>query len=549
MAAAALLAGLSPAGAGAEVPILSISGKGFGHGVGMAQDGAYWMGRQGATTPQILGQFYPGTAIGRAIGQVRVSLLATSTPDTDLVFPTGGQVRDSPAQAQSPGFPVAVPARATAHVHFDGSRYSVTVSTASAVGPRGPRRGGGGGGQLAMGAAQAPLPTLPSPSSTAPTSPATTAPVAAPTTTTAPPARPTTTSTAAPAPGSSTTTTTGVPAVSSTRPLWAIGNGANGLVGIGGTPQRFRGVMETVADQSPAGAPVLRLVNQLDVEQYLRGMGEVLAPAWPPASLRTQAIAARTYAMRAIAAGGEICPDTRCQVYLGQQVEYPAMDKAVADTAGQVLFYGGQLASTVYSANGGGYSASRAEGFGAEGATFAAAYPYLRAAPYPTNDPLPWTVQVALTDVAARLAYHGTITGVTVSQAGPSGRALVVSLDGSAGRVGVTGLQMAAAFGLRSTLFSTTVAATAAAPPPPPPPAAPAVQAPPDAAAAITAAAASPAAPPDPAPVTATAKQAGTSGRHRGQAGLYLLGVLTVLNMGAGAAWTLWRRGLFDRLR
>src|SRR5688572_7052547 len=37
----------------AAVPVVIIDGRGFGHGVGMAQDGAYWMGRAGASTAQI----------------------------------------------------------------------------------------------------------------------------------------------------------------------------------------------------------------------------------------------------------------------------------------------------------------------------------------------------------------------------------------------------------------------------------------------------------------------------------------------------------------
>ena len=145
-------------------------------------------------------------------------------------------------------------------------------------------------------------------------------------------------------------------------------------------------------------------------------MGEVLDPKWPPASLRVQAIAARTYALRAMAAGGEICADDRCQVYLGQQVEYPAMDKAVSETAGQVLMFARALASTVYSANGGGVSATREEGFGASEAGSDAAYPYLRAAPYPTGDPMPWSVTVGVGDVATRLGYPGQLTGVKVSK-------------------------------------------------------------------------------------------------------------------------------------
>ena len=56
---------------------LVIEGRGFGHGVGMAQDGAYWMGRAGASTEEILGHFYPGTGIGRATGSVRVAVHTT----------------------------------------------------------------------------------------------------------------------------------------------------------------------------------------------------------------------------------------------------------------------------------------------------------------------------------------------------------------------------------------------------------------------------------------------------------------------------------------
>src|SRR5947207_1683958 len=139
-----------------------------------------------------------------------------------------------------------------------------------------------------------------------------------------------------------------------------------------------------------AGANV-RLVNQVDVEAYLKGMGEVRDPSWPPAALQTQAVAARTYALRAMATGGELCDDDRCQVYLGAQAEYAAMNKAVDGTAKKVVSFGKTFASTVYSANGGGFSATTLEGFGTD-----SGFPYLRAGPYTTQDPMPWTVRVAL---------------------------------------------------------------------------------------------------------------------------------------------------------
>jgi SpoIID/LytB domain protein len=223
--------------------------------------------------------------------------------------------------------------------------------------------------------------------------------------------------------------------------------------------REYRGLLQT--SWGPNG---VQLVNQLDVESYLKGMGEVLDGSWPLAALETQAIAARTYALRAMAAGGQICADDRCQVYLGAQVEYPAMDRAVDATAGQVLTYQGQLASALYSANGGGFEADPVEAFGDTGAV----YPYLRPAPYQTENPMPWTATIALADVGARLGYRGQVMGMSVTQKGPSGRATQVAITGTAGGMVVPGYQVAAALGLRSTLFSPAVGTSATRPPPPP---------------------------------------------------------------------------------
>jgi hypothetical protein len=57
---------------------------------------------------------------------------------------------------------------------------------------------------------------------------------------------------------------------------------------------------------------------------------------------------------------------------------------------------------------------------------------------------------------------------VKIGQAGPSGRALQVTLDGSAGPVGVDGRKFAASLGLRSTLFQPTITTDDNVPPPPP---------------------------------------------------------------------------------
>jgi len=488
-AALALASALPPAVADSGgVPVVVITGRGFGHGVGLSQDGAYWMGRAGYGTLQILGQFFPGTSLATAGGQMRVLVDTAagsgSGAQTVVSFPDGGQVQDALSGQQSPGFPVRVPAGGAATISWSAGRYRVSVS---------------GGGSAAPGSAEwtaariaAPSVSVPTSSTTTTTSPSITVPSST-TTTTSPhptvPATPTTTTTATTVPPSTTSTTTGAPppggGPTSGRPLWAVPDNSS-VVGVTATGRTYRGVLETVANTGATTS--LDVVNQLDVEQYLRGMGEVQNPSWPLTSLQAQVIVERTYALRAMAAAGEICADTRCQVYLGTQGEYSAQDRAVSSTRGYVLAWNGALAATVFSANGGGFSASPQEGFG----TSDAGYPYLRAAPYLTHDPMPWNLTVALSDVAARLGYSGPVSDVHVTATGPSGRATAVTVDGASGSLTVTGIAFAAALGLKSTLFQLSGGVSATAPPPPPP-AAPPTQALPSDGPAISRAVTSPA--------------------------------------------------------
>ena len=243
--------------------------------------------------------------------------------------------------------------------------------------------------------------------------------------------------------------------VSSSSALFAV-PAPGSVVALPARSARYRGLIEVTA----AGGG-LRLVNRLDVEEYLRGMGEVRDPRWPAAALGAQAVAARTYALRAMATGSEICATQRCQVYLGQQAEYAAMDAAVAATRGQVLVYGNELATAVYSANGAGVSATPKEGFGPA----ATDLPYLRSAAYPTGDRDPWQVTVGLADIAARLGYPSTLQSVRVSATGPSGRPTAVELSGGAGIRTLPARTFAQALGLRSTLWSLSLGSAESAPP------------------------------------------------------------------------------------
>jgi len=203
----------------------------------------------------------------------------------------------------------------------------------------------------------------------------------------------------------------------------------------------------------------LRIVNQIDVEQYLWGLGEV-SSAWSPAALRAQIVAARTYAMRAMAANGEICDTQRCQVYRGASGEYSQQVDAVNATLGSVLTFGGHYASAVFSANAAGVTATPEEGFGTPNAS----HPYLVASPYQSDSNVTFEVRIGLADLARRLGYPGNATSFSIAAKGPSGRPLEVQIDGDRGPMRVRALAADAAMGLRSTMWDARVETEDAAP-------------------------------------------------------------------------------------
>ncbi len=420
-----------------------IQGRGWGHGVGLAQDGALAMGRSGADVGQILDHFYPGTTDGSAGGMVRVPVAAGSGPRVIVSFPNGGELRSSVQGAQPPGFPVRMPPNTPVAVSVEGDRSVVNFpSPQPDVRPASTRHDAVRVVLAAYFDEDLNTSSTTEPSTTSPTVTTARPPSAG------PPVNP--------VPPSSRPVPPGPPASPVASPS-NNGDQARATVGpVVAVPQpgatillvernrRFRGNLEI----GGAGGAA-HVVNELDVEDYLRGMGEVREPSWPPAALQAQAVAARTYALHAMANGGEICGDDRCQVYLSADAEYPAMDDAVRATRSRVRRAGADLATTFYSANGGGVSATPEEGFGPGGPNLS----YLRAEPYTTDDPDPWTVRSTLDEAGRKLRYASRLSGARVSRMGPSGRALEVILDGSDGPTTLSGQDFAARMQLRSTLF------------------------------------------------------------------------------------------------
>jgi stage II sporulation protein D len=129
---------------------------------------------------------------------------------------------------------------------------------------------------------------------------------------------------------------------------------------------RYRGTLVVTVS---GGA--LRVVNRLGLELYVRGVVPNESPSsWPAAALRTQAVAARSYALFELLNGGmgcgnAFCPDTFDQVYRGLGSEQPSTNAAVADTARQVVVDGaGNVAHTFFHSSSGGRTASSRDVWG-----------------------------------------------------------------------------------------------------------------------------------------------------------------------------------------
>lgn len=423
-----------PAG---DVPIVRIDGKGHGHGVGMSQWGAFTMAQQGSSAAAILAAFYPGTQLGSASGEVTVGIDDRAV--VQVSFPGGGQIRASrDGSAAVPGFPVQLGAGEVATIQRVEGGYQVTggvaaLSSASAV---------------QAGPMQDECELLCPPETTAP---------------------PSSTTTTAPPPGDGDTTTTTTPGEepppegenpeaadgppTSPNPVWAV-PGDGGTVTSVDRGRTYRGVLQI------AGS--LTVTNHVDVESYLKGMIEVPGH-WPAAAVQAQSIAARTFALRAMATGGSICDSDACQVYLGTARESPGLNAAVDATRGTVVTYGGGLAASFYSASSGGISATPLEGFGND-----TEVPYLQPFEHADANPQPWTVEVALDELGRRFGYPGSVTDVRVDRTGPSGRAVAMSFDGDGGVVEIDPQEFRTKLGLRSTLYTVNVSSTETAPEAPP---------------------------------------------------------------------------------
>jgi stage II sporulation protein D len=231
-------------------------------------------------------------------------------------------------------------------------------------------------------------------------------------------------------------------------PLVATGPGPLAVAGLGS----YRGSLEF----RPDGAGGVQTVDALALDDYVRGViSEEMPSTWSPEALKTQAVAARTYAITTSVGGNgfDLYPDTRSQMYGGVGAETSATDAAVAATRGQIVEYAGNPVVTYFSSSSGGHTASIEDVW--PGST---PEPWLRGVvdPYDGAGGNPnhrWGATMSLAAAAAKLGslVKGSFLGIKVTNTGSSDHVVAAEVVGTRGSTAVSGSQLQQIFGLQTT--------------------------------------------------------------------------------------------------
>ena len=200
----------------------------------------------------------------------------------------------------------------------------------------------------------------------------------------------------------------------------------------------------------------LSAVDNLPLDAYVRGVVPSEMPShWGITALEAQAVAARSYAVSELkpTAHYDLLPDTRDQMYGGVAAERPRTDRAVHETAGQILTYHGLVARTYYSASSGGRTESVQDAWSG-----AAPLPYLQSVPDPWDSYSPhhdWgPFAFSASTLASRLGATSPVSSVKIVRDRSFRATQVLATLASGATMRWSAEQVAQALRLRSTWFS-----------------------------------------------------------------------------------------------
>ncbi|HJW21987.1 MAG TPA: SpoIID/LytB domain-containing protein [Candidatus Limnocylindrales bacterium] len=353
-------------------------GRGWGHGVGLSQYGAYGRASAGQSAATILAHYYTGTTLGTvANANVRVLVLSGFSGTTSNPLRIYGRLGSWTIDGVSATFPVDAQLKVT---------RDLTTTT---------------GWRIAVTAANG-----------------------------------------------TTLYNAGAPSSS-----FYVRPGSGAVLQLYSKPSyydHYRGTLRVIATSSAT----LNVVNTVPLETYLRGAVPAEMPAsWPGEALKSQAIAARTYAayrLHPTSGTWDVYDDTRSQVYRGYLAEKSSTNSAIGATAGKVVRTStGYLADTLYHSSDGGWTENSENVFvSPTGAVTSGKVSYLRgvsdrapdgssydkASPYAAWHTASYTLaQIQAVFAGDSRTNVGTLIGLDLRNRGVSGRLISVTLYGANG--------------------------------------------------------------------------------------------------------------------
>lgn len=239
------------------------------------------------------------------------------------------------------------------------------------------------------------------------------------------------------------------------------GQGGNDddLVALNG--KLYRGCLwiRPTADAPAAGTkqpePSVSVINILDLEDYLLSVLPSEMPAtWPAEALKAQAVAARSYAVANLGKhakdGFDVKATIEDQVYSGVSAERDSTNRAVAETEGVVIKFGGKVITAFFHSAGGGFTELSENVWGRN-------LPYLKSVPdYDDASPhFAWTRQFTPDSLEKAFGQDlGQILNVMILTRSSANRVQDALLVGSNGTRYVTGDVLRSALKLPSTVFN-----------------------------------------------------------------------------------------------
>lgn len=201
-------------------------------------------------------------------------------------------------------------------------------------------------------------------------------------------------------------------------------------------------------------------VNKVPMEDYLMGVVPAEMPSsWHLEALKSQAVAARTYAVDSILAAPHstyhVESTTQSQVYGGIKRETVRANQAVRETKGEILLYKDKPARTFYHSNSGGKTESPEHVWGYTGLLY---LPVIESPHCKDATNFEWKITLSRTEIQEKLKSLEVeeIKNIKVLETTASGRAKILEIEGKDKTVTMNAVDFRRAIGqmvMRSLLF------------------------------------------------------------------------------------------------